>query len=341
MCAALGIQYTWIFFGMIALNARDVEALLSIGRCIALMRTAMTLEAENMAIQPVRTRMEMPGSASANLLTMMPGLIDRPLSLGIKVVSVFPGNYGTAHGSHQGAILMFDAVTGAPVGLVDARAVTALRTAAATAVATDVLARPDAASLSVLGYGDQAKSHVEALVHVRDFASIQVWGRDPARLSRFTDDLSRELERCVEPAASAREACEADVVTATTAAVDPVIEGEHLQAGQHLNLVGSSIPSTAEVDGIGVARARFFGDSADGVRELGGEYRRACRDGLIDESHLLGTVGEVMLGRIRGRTSAGDVTMFKSVGMAAEDLVASTFLLDAARRQGVGRTIDW
>ena len=325
--------------GIRILNGRVVEQLLPMPRCIELMRVAMRLEADGQAVQPVRTRMETPGSR--NLLTMMPGLTRVPATLGIKVVTVFPDNFGSAFGSHQGMVLMFNPQNGAPVGVVDGRAVTAIRTAAATAVATDVLARPEARTLAVLGYGEQARTHLAAVSRVRSFERVLLWGRDPIKAAAFAAEIAAALPLAVEAVADAESACSADVITAVTAASEPVIRGGWLRPGTHVNLVGSSIPSTAEIDDDGVRRARFFGDSVQGVLALGGEFGRALASGAIDEAHLLGTVGDILAGKVAGRRDADEVTIFKSLGMVAEDLVTCDELLREAARLEEGDVVDW
>ena len=321
------------------INGRDVEQILPMAKCIALMRDAMRLEADGKAVQPVRTRLEIPHSR--NLLTMMPGVTANPDTLGIKVVTVFPGNFGTELGSHQGMVLLFDPASGAPIGIVDGRAVTAIRTAAATAVATDVLAASHARTLAVLGYGDQARSHLEALCHTRSYDQILLWGRDANKAAAFAEEMTGVLSLSIELVTDVRAACEADIVTAVTAAANPVIEGRWLREGMHINLVGSSIPATAEIDDEGVRLARLFGDSIQGVTELGGEYRRALASSTIQRDHLLGTIGEVMAGKVSGRERDTDITIFKSLGMASEDLVSCHFLIDEAGRRNLGQTIEW
>jgi len=322
------------------LNAQDVCALLPIGRCIDLMRKAMLLVARKETLQPIRSSLWHPNGRG--LLSIMPGYTADPKCLGIKVVSVFPGNSGTQRGSHQGMVLLFDPEHGAPVAIVDGRAITAIRTATATAVATDVLARSDVVTLAILGCGEQARSHLQALLVVRSFGRILVWGRNPARAEQFCAWAATRTDATVKAVASARVAIdEGDVICTTTAAEDPIVEGRWLRSGQHLNAVGSSIPATAEIDVEAVKRCRVFVDFKDSALELAGEFRRARTAGVVGDEHLLGSIGDVLAGHVPGRTSERDITLFKSLGMICEDLVATDFVLREAERLGIGTLVEW
>jgi ornithine cyclodeaminase len=323
---------------LLVLNAEAVRQLLPMGACIGLMREAMSLVATGEALQPIRQALRHPGGQG--LLSLMPGHIARPDRLGVKVVTVFPGNFGTAFGSHQGMVLLFETEHGAPLALLDAREITAIRTAAATAVATDCLARAGARTLGVFGYGEQAATHLEALTPLRDFSRVLVWGRDPARAMAFAAAQSERLGLDIR-AASAETAGGCDVVVTATASTDPVFFHEWLHPGQHLNVVGSSIPTTAEIDGETMAAARVFVDYKASALALAGDFARAKAQGLVDDDHLLGSIGEILVGAIPGRRSDLEITLFKSLGMVAEDLVAADFVFGEAQRQGVGQQVEW
>jgi ornithine cyclodeaminase/alanine dehydrogenase-like protein (mu-crystallin family) len=322
------------------LDARTVRALLPMERCVDLMRQAMLLVAQQRTLQPIRSSLWHPNGKG--LLSMMPGYTADPEWFGIKVVSVFPGNFGSERGSHQGMVLLFDAEHGSPVAILDGREITAIRTAAATAVATDVLARRDTSTLAILGYGEQARTHLESMRLVRPFKRIVVWGRDLAKAHRFCEQAATQTRSRVEAVRWARAAVEqADVICTTTAAAEPILEGQWLHSGQHLNVVGSSIPATAEIDVEAVRRCRFFVDFKDSALELAGDFRRAREAGAVGEDHLLGSIGDALVGRIAGRTSDQDTTLFKSLGMICEDLVAADFVLRESERRGIGTLVDW
>jgi len=321
------------------INSREVSALLTMERCIALMEHAFRLVPDERTRQPLRTALAVP--TGEGLLGLMPGYIPEPRWLGIKVISVFAGNFGSGYASHQGMVLLFGLEHGEPVAVIDARTITAIRTAAASAVATRVLAREEARTLGLYGYGEQAETHLEALLQVRKFERVRVWGRDRAKRESFAAQASRRHDITVEPVASPAEAAQADVICTLTAASEPFFRAEWLRPGQHLNVVGSGVPSTAEVDVQTVARARFFVDYRDSALALAGEFRRARAAAVVDDSHILGSIGEVLTGKVAGRTNSREVTLFKSLGMAAEDLVACDFVLREAERLGVGQRVEW
>lgn len=321
------------------LNAPLVRELLPMERCIALMRQAMSMVTRQETVQPIRQGLRPPDVHG--LIGLMPGYTSTPQWLGVKVVTVFEGNFGTQFGSHQGMVLLFEAKHGTPKAIIDASEITAIRTAAATAVATDVLAREDAASLGIFGYGEQAHQHLAALRLVRNFQRVLVWGRDAAKARAFAAEQSAHLGIDVEAVARPELAAEADVICTLTSARDPFYRGEWLRPGQHLNLVGASMPTTAEADPDVVRRSRYFGDFKDSTLALAGEFHRAKQAGLVNDDHLLGSIGDILEGRIAGRTSREDITTFKSLGMIVEDLISADHVLAEAERRDVGSVIDW
>lgn len=321
------------------LDAAAIRAVLSMDRCIGLMRRAFEMVATGETIQPVRQALATPDGRG--VVGWMPGYTARPEWLGIKVISVFPGNFGTAYGSHQGVVLLFEAAHGSPVAVLEAGALTAIRTAAATAVATDVLAPAGARSLAILGYGEQAETHIDALLRVRSFERISIWGRDARRAERFAARSAERFGVRAVAAADAREAARADVICAVTAATDPVLHGAWLHPGQHINLVGSSVPTAAEADEQVITRARLFVDFRESALALSGEFRRAKTRGLVSDAAILGCVGDVIVGKVPARVAPTDITVFKSLGMASEDLIASDFVYCEAVRRGLGVLLDW
>ncbi len=326
------------------LNAAAIRQLLPMDQCIALMRRAFEVVAAGETLQPIRQALRTPDGRG--LLGWMPGYTAHPEWLGVKVISVYPGNFGTQFGSHQGMVLMFETAHGAPVAVLDARAITAIRTAAATAAATDVLALPTTRSLGILGYGEQAATHIDALLRVRPFETVWVWGRDATRAERLAACAAEQLaaqgrDVRVVAVAGAREAARADVICTTTAASDPILRGAWLSPGQHLNLVGASVPSATEVDDETLRRGRLFVDYRDSAMALAGEFLGAKARGVVTDDAILGCVGDVIRGTVSARSSASDITIFKSLGMSSEDLLASDFVCSEAARLGVGVLIDW
>jgi ornithine cyclodeaminase len=271
----------------------------------------------------------------------MPGHIGEPEWLGIKVITVFPGNFGTEFGSHQGMVLLFDTRNGTPKAILDAREITAIRTAAATAVATDVLAPKNVRTLALFGYGEQARTHASALMQVRRFGEIIVWGRDIERARSLVAELQGKLNCSMRAVAQAEEAAGADVVCTLTAAAEPFYRAAWLRPGQHLNLVGSGVPGTSEVEPEVVQRSRYFTDYKESALVLAGEFIRAKQAGLVGDDHILGSIGDVLEGKIAGRRAESDITLFKSLGMVAEDLISADFVLTQAQQRGLGSVVDW
>jgi ornithine cyclodeaminase len=228
------------------------------------------------------------------------------------------------------------------VALLDAAEITAIRTAAASGLATRLLARPEAGDLALLGAGEQARSHLEAMLAVRTLRRIRVWARDSDKAAAFVNVEGARHQVTIERSATVREAVAgADIICTVTKAREPILLGEQLTPGVHLNVVGSSIATTAEIDTPAVVKSRFFVDYRESTVNEGGEYLRALRAGAITPEHILGEIGEVANGTKIGRRSSSDVTLYKSLGIAPQDLASAHYVLEKARAAGVGQIIDF
>lgn len=278
------------------------------------------------------------------MMGWMPGYADlegRGPVLGQKLVSVFPVAGQAGRTVHRGIVTLFDTTDGHVRAQIEAGAVTSIRTPSASGVATNALARPDATNLAILGSGEQAAGHLEVMTRVRAIDRVVVWSLHPENAADFVrregakHDVELVAAQSVEEAVAA-----ADVVCTATSAVDPVLRYEWLKPGAHLNVIGSSLPSTSEVDVETVVRSSFFVDHRETIEEQGGEYRRALAEGAVSEGHIRAELGEVLSGRHPGRTSAEEVTLYKSVGIVAFDLAAAAAVYDAALEQGVGVSVD-
>jgi alanine dehydrogenase len=321
------------------LNREDVEMLLPFGECIEVMAGALAALARGEAFQPLRAAHWLPDRRG--LLVTMPGGLFAGAAgdgiLGVKVLTVFPANAAHGEESHQGAVLLFEAAHGRPLAFLDAASITAVRTAAVSALATRLLAREDAGDLALLGAGVQARAHLAALREVRTLRRVRVWSRDPQSARRFAAEESARHGLLVEPAATAREAVAgADIICTVTAAVEPVLTGEWIAPGAHVNAVGACTPNARELDTAAVVRARLFVDRRESALNEPGEILTPLREGAIGEDHILGEIGELVIGRVAGRIAAEDVTLFESLGLTVEDLAAARHIYRRALEQGRG-----
>jgi ornithine cyclodeaminase len=265
--------------------------------------------------------------SEGRLFGVMPGAMGAHAPFGAKLISVFQENSARGRPSHQGLVILFDHESGAPVCVLDAGEITAIRTAAASAVATDALARSDARRLAILGSGEQAATHARAIGKVRKLESITIWGRSPEHAQALAARIETELAVPVSTAEGVEEAvAEADVVCTVTAAAEPILKGEWVRAGAHLNLVGSGHAGPAEVDNALVVRSRFIADSREGVLAQGAEFLRAKAARLVGDDHIVAEIGQVLAGEIEGRRSAEEVTVYKSLGHIVQDLASAWML---------------
>ncbi len=327
-------------------SAEQVARCLPYRECIPLMREAMVELSQGRTAQLLRAILDLP---QGRMFGVMPGaMLDGPegpaapqpaavsgghgdllTAFGAKLISVFPDNFAQGEPSHQGVVVMFDPETGAPAAVLEAGEITAIRTAAASAAATDALARPDARTLAVLGYGEQARRHIEAIRHVRALERVTVWGRDPDKARAFAKRAGAAAAATAEQAVDG-----ADIICTVTAAAEPILLGAWVADGAHVNAVGSSRAGPAEIDNDLVARARFFADHREGVLAQGGEFLRARAAGLVDDAHVLGEIGEVMAGRIPGRTGPDEITLYKSLGSIVQDLAAARHIVRKLQGRG-------
>jgi ornithine cyclodeaminase len=289
--------------------------------CIPIVREAMIAFSKGETRQLLRSIIPL---EDGRMFGIMPGAMGERATFGAKLISVFPGNFEKGLQSHQGVVALFDPDTGAPVCVVHAGEVTAIRTAAASAVATDALARHDARRLAILGYGEQAATHARAIRKVRALQSIVVWGRSSVRAAAFAGRMEQELGLPVYAAETARGAvAEADIICTVTAAAEPILLGAWVQAGAHVNLVGSGFAGPTEADNDLVVASRFIADSRAGVLGQGAEFLRAKAAGLIGDDHIAGEIGEVLQGRMPGRRARDEVTVYKSLGHVVQDLACA------------------
>ena len=324
---------------MLIVNRLEVARALTMHRAIGVMRETLVALDRGHALQPLRTTITLPGDRGA--FFSMPSYAGTPASLGIKVLTAVPGNHGTPYDTHQGAVLLFGDY-GELLALIDATAITAIRTAAVSGVATDALARADSSVLAILGSGTQATSHVDAVAAVRPITQVRVWSRTPENAERFARDTSVRCQLDVVACVSVQRAVrDADVVCTTTAARTPILNGEWLRAGTHVNAVGSGSPVAREVDGATVRRARVFVDRLESAMREAGDLLLAMEEGAIVAGDIAGELGAVLAERVPARRTTDEVTLFKSVGLGAEDVAAARATYDECRRLGLGLEVPF
>lgn len=324
---------------VLVVSAAEVRSLLPPHDCVELMADVLVALQRGELYQPLRSVVAPP--AARGLLGLMPAhrAGDAPL-FALKAVAVFPENPASGLDAHQGAVVLFDGSNGRVSALVDASAITEIRTAAVSGVATRALARAGSRTLAILGAGVQARSHLDAMDVVLDLERVRIWSRTRSRLDAFRDWAAPRVscEVCVAAGPEAALA-DADVVVTATASAEPVLERAWLAAGAHVNAVGSSIPTTRELDSETMAASRLFVDRRESTLNESGDYLMAAADGLVDPSHICAELGEVLTGDAPGRTGDDELTVFKSLGLAVEDLAAAEHVAARARAEGVGTEV--
>jgi ornithine cyclodeaminase len=327
---------------VLLLSRSEVEELLDLDELIDALAGAMADLSAGRASVPDRV-----GALVAErdgLLAAMPGYTPSAEALASKLVTLYPRNAGTTLPTHQAVIVVFDPDNGRPAALLDGTAITALRTGAGSALATRLLAREDAATIAILGTGVQARSHAHAVTRVRTFEELRVAGRAPAKAEALAEELAGELDLPVRAAASWEEACDgADVVCATTHALEPVVRRAWLSPGVHVTSVGYN-PQGREVDDQTVvdalvvveSRAAALAPFPSGSNDL----LQPVEQGLIGAEHVHAEIGELVEGSKPGRSSTEQITLYKSVGVAVQDGAAAALVLRAARERGAGREVE-
>ncbi|MEX0954529.1 MAG: ornithine cyclodeaminase family protein [Rhizobiaceae bacterium] len=312
------------------ISAEEVYSALPISDCIEIVEAAMIAVSKGKANLPLRWLMPV---SDGNAMGLMPGGLTEPPVHGVKLVSLYPDNPKLGLSSHQGVILLFDSRDGRPIAAVDGASITAQRTAAASAAATRALSRTNSRILAILGAGEQADHHLPAHLAVRSFDEIRVWTRTFAHAQNFAVSHAGSAQSII-AVETARDAVHgADVVVTATASPFAILKGEWLEPGQHINLVGASVASAREIDDAGVALGRYFVDTIAGAKAQAGEYIDALKAGAISEDHILGEIGDVYDGTLSGRLGEGDITIYKSLGVVAQDLAAAYEVLQRESRK--------
>jgi ornithine cyclodeaminase/alanine dehydrogenase-like protein (mu-crystallin family) len=348
---------------LLVLGAADVRRLLPYGECADAMRDALAALARGQVDQPLRTIIRPP--AAAGMMALMPAYLAAGgpgqggageggageggaggeqigAAYGLKAICIFPGNPAAGLDSHQGVVLLSSAQTGEPLALLNASAVTEIRTAAVSAVATGLLARADAAELAIIGTGVQARAHLLAIAAERPLTSVRVAGRDPAKARRFAEDMRGRTDAPVTACASAAEAVAgARIVVTATSSAEPVLSRDWLAPGAHINAVGACVPKARELDTETMAAAALFTDSRESATSEAGDYLLAQADGAIGPDHIRAEIGELLTGAAPGRSGHAEITVFESLGLAVEDLAAAALAYRKAAELAAGTWVDF
>ena len=329
---------------MLIINQSEVERLLPVADCVPVMREAMIAVSRGDTTLPIRQFMPVPGADGK--MAIMPGSLGEAgvaedASFGIKLVCKYERPHGDPLGTHVGMVMLFDSAKGVPLAMVEGSSLTAIRTSAASALATDLLASKDATRLAIIGNGEQAMRHVHAMRAVRPIESVAVWGRDAARAEVFAVEVAQATGLPVSRHDSTAQAvADADIICTTTSAKEPILAGADLRAGQHINLVGSAIPTTAEVDHEAVRRSRYYVDYRPAAMAAAGELLMAIEAGIVGEDHIVAEIGQVAAGEADARQSDDQITCYKSLGVSAQDLAAAHAIWRKAKAQDAGIEVD-
>jgi len=322
---------------VLVLSRMEIESLLDLDALRGALRAAMADVSAGRASMPSRIAASVPGGG---LLAAMTAHLQGSGAMAAKLVSLFPSNAGTRLPTHQAVVIVFDAECGEPLALLDGTSITTLRTAAGSALSAELLAREDAETLAILGTGVQARAHAEAMVRVRPIQRIRVAGRNPDRVASLCSTLQESLGIPVLEVANYAEACAgADLICAATHSADPVVRRAYLSPGVHVTSVGYNTDGR-EVDSASVADALVVVESRGAVLAPppsgSNDLRAPIQEGLTGPEHIHAEVGELLMGTKPGRTSPDQITLYKSVGIAAQDVAAAHLVLNAARKLGVG-----
>lgn len=301
----------------------EVLSRLSMERCLQLMREAFIALEQGAAKQPVRTVEPLPGG---DLFAFMPAYAGD--HFGAKLITVFPRNHGSAYPSHQGYVALFESAHGSMVGMAEGSAITQVRTGAVSGVATDLLANEDAHTLAIIGAGVQGRSHLEAMLLVRDIREVRIYDIHPQNALRYQQEMQQKFGIRIQVCESAEQAVrDAEIICTVTPSEQPYLRREWIRPGAHINAVGTCSPTTREVTSELFAASAVYADQMEAFRRESGEYLIPLSEGLISEDHAKGTIGGLLCGTAVGRTDREQITLFDALGLAVEDVACARFLL--------------
>jgi ornithine cyclodeaminase/alanine dehydrogenase-like protein (mu-crystallin family) len=325
---------------VLIVNHQEVRQWLPMGECMDVMAETLKMLSRGNAVNPLRHAMWLPDKSG--LIGMMPAYLGDTEVMGLKAISVFPGNHTTDYDSHQGTVILFETVNGRLLALMDASKITAIRTAAVSGVATRLLAREDASDLAILGSGVQAETHLEAMRIARQISGVRVWSPQFAHAQKFADQASAGNGIPISAFETVKEAVDgADIICTVTSATEPILQGDWISPGTHINAVGSSVAFARELDTAAVAKSKLFVDRRESTLNEAGDFLFPKKEGAIDDGHIRGEIGDILLDRIGGRASSEEITLFKSLGLAAEDVAAAHYIYQKVLKNEEGEWVKF
>jgi ornithine cyclodeaminase/alanine dehydrogenase-like protein (mu-crystallin family) len=326
---------------ILILNHSEVEALLPMRECISVMAEALSSFARGEMHQPLRMVVKPP--AAAGVIAMMPAYRSGADAIfGLKAICVFPGNAAKGKDAHQGGVLLFDGETGEPLAMMNASAITAIRTAAVSGVATRALAREDACDLTIIGAGVQARSHLFAISCVRSLKRARIVSRNLDHAQQLVAEMQKHFDFPLSAVADAQDALlDADLIVTATTAYEPVVQRDWIAPGTHINAVGTYSRKAREIDTATMVDATIVVDARESALNEAGDYLIAASEGAIGPENIRAELGEILIGNSIGRTTRDEITLFKSLGLALEDLSAAAYLYQKARREDTGVWVDF
>lgn len=326
---------------ILVLDNQQIRDLLPMTECIELMADALGALARGEVFQPLRTIIRPP--EARGLLGLMPAFREGEQgAFGMKAICVFPENPAKGKDAHQGAVMLFSRETGEMLALMNASEITAIRTAAISAVATRLLAREDAQQLAIIGAGVQARTHLRALSTVRPIKHARVACRNIEHAKELAREMQPQFSFPIEPVGTNEEAVRnADLIVTATSSLEPVINKDWISPGAHVNAIGTHSPNSREIDSATMAAARIFTDRRESALNEAGDYLLAAKEGLVSPESIVGEIGELLIGTKTGRTSSTEITLFKSLGLAIEDVATADHLYRKARAQNAGTWVDF
>ena len=326
---------------LLIVNQDEVEQLLPMSDCITVMTDALMALANGQVHLPLRMVVRPP--EAAGVLALMPAYVSGDnAAFGVKIIGVFNGNPAIGKDSHQGAVLLLSGETGEPQALMNASAITAIRTAAVSGVATRVLARAESGDLAIIGAGVQARSHLAAMACVRSIRRVRVVSRNPPHAQEFVRNVRSSYPFPIEAVNTIEAAVrDADLIVTATSSAEPVLKRDWISQGAHLNVVGASQSFAREVDAATMAASSLFVDRRESTVNESGDYLFALRDGAIGPDHIQAEIGEVLIGAKAGRINPDEITLFKSLGLAVEDLAAAEYIYRKAQSTTAGTWVEF